>query len=688
MTPRCTPRGLARLAERFRARSRSQGGLTLVEVLMAMTIAGLVLGPVGGWMMLTLTQQAPTAGRFNDAAQSRLLNTYVTRDVSSAERLVAQGEPGLADCDGGVTGTPLLDVWFVGNERQFIVYATHENDVGSTSLYRRSCVLDDSRQLLEETEVVRDVKPDGPTPPSATCMAAGALGTSCRTVKVEVVTEGDDGAKTITVSATRRSELDPAFLDSPIPPVHIEVLSTTPRTAPDYEFGAQIEAVFTGTEVPSGLTYSWTANGTPFGGSDKTVTFTVADPGQYELEVEVSDGVSTSIAKVSRLFENRLPQIDLDSITIEPEDPELDVDSIRVSAAAIDPDSDGSSLGYSWKDPAGTEICGAASCSSVPVTSAAFVEGRNEIRLLVTDGDGGAVSVAREINVGGGTVDPGDPPTTTSDDWVFANAEYRLAETLGDDPVSATWGTTDAELDQMTGWELHRGTPGTGTLVASGPAALQFAHTFEVGDPTGAYTIRQLVGAEPPVDVQFRLNGAPVASFAATNLPGVAPYEVLFDDTSTDDRGVTSWHWEFGYPGWESDSANPRFLFPNPGTYLVSLEVSDGEGGSDKVVQTVSIGGSPAKPAPVTWLGDSVTFPQVPGASRYRLGVTHQGTNPNGSPCLTGGPVTVEPSPPLDEPRVVAIGANPCSADQVTTVTLEVQANDIWSAKSDPAVKP
>jgi hypothetical protein len=335
-------------------------------------------------------------------------------------------------------------------------------------------------------------------------------------------------------------------------------------------------------------------------------------------------------------------------------------------------------------------ICSTPTCSTVPVASPDFVEGRNEIRLVVTDGDGGTQSATKEITVGpAGGGNPDDPPTTSSGDWVYANAEYRLSEPVGEEEVTATWSTSDTDLDQMTGWELHRGTPGIGTLVKpQGPAGLSFSHTFAADAPPGDYTIRQLMGAGAPVDVQFRLNRAPVASFVATNLPGDAPYEVVFDDISTDDESVTSWHWEFGYPGWRSDSANPRFVFPNPGTYLVSMDVSDGEGGSDRVVQTVNIGGSPAKPAAVTWVGDSVTFPQVAGASQYSLDITYTGTNSNGSGCLTGGPWKVSPKPPLNELIVESIVDNPCDVDVSTTVTLQVQANGIWSAKSDPAEKP
>ncbi len=686
--PRALHRATTLALTRRLARSRSQAGLTLVEILMAITIAGLVLGPVGGWMMLALNQQAPTAGRFNDAAESRLLNTYLTRDVSSAERLVVEVAD-LADCTGGLLGDPLLNVWFVGNERQFIVYATRENDVGSTSLYRRSCELSVTRPLIEEVEVVRDVKLDNTkpgTPPLVTATCTAPDGTLCRAVKVTVESQGDDGDKTITVSATRRSELDPAFLS--IPPVQLKVLSTSPRSTPTYEFRAEIEAVFSVPDVPDGLTYNWTATGdaTTINGA-KTATLTAKNPDSYEVELEVGDGVSKSTASLSLSFENRLPQIDPSSIVINPGSPTLG-DSISLSASATDPD--GPSPTYSWIGPAGNVICSTSTCPAIRVASPDFVEGRNEIRLVVTDSDSGTQSATREITIGpavGGN--PDDPPTTSSGDWVYANAEYRLSKPVGEDEVTATWSTSDTDLDQMTGWELHRGTPGIGTLVKPpGPAGLSFSHTFAADAPPGDYTIRQLMGAGAPVDAQFRLNRAPVASFVATNLPGDAPYEVVFDDTSTDDESVASWHWEFGYPGWRSDSANPRFVFPNPGTYLVSMDVSDGEGGSDRVVQTVNIGGSPAKPAAVTWVGDSVTFPQVAGASQYSLDITHTGTNSNGSGCLTGGPWKVSPKPPLNEPIVESIVDNPCDVDVSTTVTLQVQANGIWSAKSDPAEKP
>ena len=73
-------------------------------------------------------------------------------------------------------------------------------------------------------------------------------------------------------------------------------------------------------------------------------------------------------------------------------------------------------------------------------------------------------------------------------------------------------------------------------------------------------------GSEPPD------NTALTADFTTD----IDDLTVQFTDTSTSDAAVTDWSWDFG-DGASSTVQNPSHTYAEPGTYTVSLTVSDGE---------------------------------------------------------------------------------------------------------------
>jgi PKD repeat protein len=62
-----------------------------------------------------------------------------------------------------------------------------------------------------------------------------------------------------------------------------------------------------------------------------------------------------------------------------------------------------------------------------------------------------------------------------------------------------------------------------------------------------------------------------------------------FTDTSTDpDGAVTGWSWQFG-DGASSDQAQPARVYAEPGTYTVTLMVSDNDGATDGTTTQISV---------------------------------------------------------------------------------------------------
>jgi uncharacterized repeat protein (TIGR01451 family) len=76
----------------------------------------------------------------------------------------------------------------------------------------------------------------------------------------------------------------------------------------------------------------------------------------------------------------------------------------------------------------------------------------------------------------------------------------------------------------------------------------------------------------------------PSASFRATPTFGCGPLEVTFTDESTSEADLASWSWDLG-DGSSSTEQNPIHTYDEPGTYDVTLTVTDANGCSDPEVR-------------------------------------------------------------------------------------------------------
>jgi len=83
------------------------------------------------------------------------------------------------------------------------------------------------------------------------------------------------------------------------------------------------------------------------------------------------------------------------------------------------------------------------------------------------------------------------------------------------------------------------------------------------------FKVTELIASQPPA--------APVADFSADATAGTAPFTVAYSDHSL--NGPTSWAWDFDGDGIiDSTLQHPTFTYPSPGTYPVSLSVSNASG--------------------------------------------------------------------------------------------------------------
>jgi len=76
-------------------------------------------------------------------------------------------------------------------------------------------------------------------------------------------------------------------------------------------------------------------------------------------------------------------------------------------------------------------------------------------------------------------------------------------------------------------------------------------------------------------------NQAPTASFSHN----CSALRCNFTDASKDDGEIVSWNWNFGTAG--SAQASPFYIYSTPGSYAVSLTVTDNEGATSTTTKNV-----------------------------------------------------------------------------------------------------
>jgi len=104
-------------------------------------------------------------------------------------------------------------------------------------------------------------------------------------------------------------------------------------------------------------------------------------------------------------------------------------------------------------------------------------------------------------------------------------------------------------------------------------------------DQQGHYSCTLTTFGQPPCTFTMDtvITGSPTGPMAYFTTPGIcAGAPVTFTDHSTPTGGITSWNWTFtGATPATSTSQNPNVTFATPGTYPVSLSISNGSCSGD-----------------------------------------------------------------------------------------------------------
>ncbi|AYN68439.1 PKD domain-containing protein [Euzebyella marina] len=177
-------------------------------------------------------------------------------------------------------------------------------------------------------------------------------------------------------------------------------------------------------------------------------------------------------------------------------------------------------------------------------------------------------------------------------------AKISANTTKGEAPLevrfSSSNSTDDDEIDSYE-WDFGDG---------STSSSENLRHTFsESGNYEVELTVTDKKGltntSSLTIVVEEPSNQKPVAVVKANTKNGTAPLTVQFSgSSSSDDKRVTSYQWDFGSHG-TSQEDNPEMTFEQSGTYVVTLMVSDEQGltDTDNITITVEPEAEPETPS-------------------------------------------------------------------------------------------
>jgi surface-anchored protein len=226
------------------------------------------------------------------------------------------------------------------------------------------------------------------------------------------------------------------------------------------------------------------------------------------------------------------------------------------SAGSVDPDcaylGPCPGLTYSWDFGDGSPH------SSDPNPTHTYAAGTYTATLTVIDNEGGigTASVGITSNVA---------PTAV------ASADVQS----GDAPLAVQFTGSDSDDADGTvvaySWDFGDGGPGS---TAADPS-----HTYAAGVWTATLTVADDRGATSSTTVVIDANDPPTASVSSNVASGSAPLTVNFSGTAADSDGSFGFVWDFddGSPT-VNDTLAPSHTFTDPGTYDVTLTVTDDRG--------------------------------------------------------------------------------------------------------------
>ncbi len=415
--------------------------------------------------------------------------------------------------------------------------------------------------------------------------------------------------------------------------------------------------------------------------------------GSFPVTLTVTDdgGNSDSVTKVIQVVASPattqvIPPVA--DFSYQPEAPTPDETVTFNGTLSSDPD--GRIASYAWDFDAD-----GVTDSTAAVADHTFVEsGAYDVTLTVTDDSGASDTLTQQVIVGSPNEQASSSPTMLPPiaDFDYSPAEPQTGSlvlfngTLSSDPdgevVSYAWDfDADGVIDSTAAISEFAFPAGifdvslTVTDDAGNTDTLTRSITVGSGDTQQAPTSSQ----------------PPVADFEYSPSEPVAGQPVLFNGmlSSDPDGEIVSYAWDFDGDGViDAEESFVSHAFASPGTFDVSLTVTDNSGNSDAFIRAVLVGARTAPPSspPSSFqppIADFSYMPAQPMAGELVLFDASDSWDPDGEIVAYSWDFNSDGSPDADTMSAEHIFPEPGSATVSLTVTDNSGASDTLSIPID-----
>ncbi len=213
------------------------------------------------------------------------------------------------------------------------------------------------------------------------------------------------------------------------------------------------------------------------------------------------------------------------------------------------------------------------------------------------------------------------------------SASFTISDTVPEIGQSVDFNATvtdeDAGDTHILAWDFGDGATGSGTNPS---------HGYDTAGPK-TVTLTVTDSAQPPesttVTQQLRVNAPPNAAFHFTPASPIPNQTITFISDSSDPEGGVSHAWDLDNDNSFDDGsdASENWSFPTGGNKTVRLRVTDGDGATNVISQTVSVFQNSPPVASFNVAGSNPVTPDVPDVGET-VTFTSTSTDPDGNDTI------------------------------------------------------